>query len=477
MAYKFDTPGGHVSVERSGKTLTPFGGFVAFASFLSRLGIIERLVETCPVKRTSNNATPVRDILIGFILTCVQEGTRFAHIRSIQNDPAIAKIFKLERRIPGEDTIRRFFETVESVAGRDWMYAANSFLYESLGTPYILDWDSTVTTRYGEQDGVEVGYNPHKRGRGSHHPLVCSVAGVRLCLDMEHRSGDSGSSSGWIEMLERLLDRLPANKHPFINRADVSFCSEDFLKWHEERPERPRYLLKLRKTARVMEAINQVSDEEWQGAASFNALQLAETRLTLHGWSTERRVVVGRRLISKQSPSDSGTLFGISHYEYSAWVTNLSERQLDTFQVAELYQKRADCENIFDELKNQWGFTGFCSHHSNVTEIAARLTLLSYNLWSLFVRFFSGRKHQEAKTSRKDYLLLASQVVETGREKILKMAANDNTWRRIVNGYDRLVTWLSATAPQLEVKNHWIHAFVNSLTIKPQENISVNCGF
>jgi hypothetical protein len=27
---------------------------------------------------------------------------------------------------------------------------------------------------------VEVGYNPHKPGRGSHHPLLCVVAGTRL---------------------------------------------------------------------------------------------------------------------------------------------------------------------------------------------------------------------------------------------------------------------------------------------------------
>ncbi len=34
----------------------------------------------------------------------------------------------------------------------------------------------------------------------------------------------------------------------------------------------------------------------------------------------------------------------------------------------------ADCENIYDELKNQWGLAGFCSQQSNVTELAARLT-------------------------------------------------------------------------------------------------------
>jgi len=36
MAYKFDTPGGRIRVERNRKTLTPYGGLVAFASFLSR---------------------------------------------------------------------------------------------------------------------------------------------------------------------------------------------------------------------------------------------------------------------------------------------------------------------------------------------------------------------------------------------------------------------------------------------------------
>ncbi len=45
-------------------------------------------------------------------------------------------------------------------------------------------------------------------------------------------------------------------------------------------------------------------------------------------------------------------------------------------------QQRADCENIFDELRNQnqWGHAGFCSQHSNVTKLAARLMPLSYNI-------------------------------------------------------------------------------------------------
>jgi hypothetical protein len=218
----------------------------------------------------------------------------------------------------------------------------------------------------------------------------------------------------------------------------------------------------VRKTSRIKEAISQVCEDAWQGIASFGALQVAETSLKLHGWSCERRVVLGRRLISKQSPEESCTLFGTCQFEYYAWVTNLSVSQFDTFQITDLYQQRADCENIFDELKNQWGLSGFCSQQAHVTEIAARLTLLSYNLWSLFVRFFSGKTHQEAKTSRRDYLLHASQLVETARGKFLQMTVNDELWKKICEGYNRLQIWLKATAPQLELKSNWGKAFVNT---------------
>ncbi len=39
-----------------------------------------------------------------------------------------------------------------------------------------LDLDSTVMTRYGNQEGVVRGYNPTKPGRPSHYPLMAFVA-------------------------------------------------------------------------------------------------------------------------------------------------------------------------------------------------------------------------------------------------------------------------------------------------------------
>ena len=449
--FSFDTRGGQIHVQRADTTLTPFGGLVAFASFIEKLGIIDTLVANCPIKRTSNNATPIRDILIGFLLVCIQDGKRFRHMRWVQDDPAIAAIFKVQRRIPSDSSVIRFFKTIDSEQGKAWLYKAEELLYKSIANKCILDWDSTVTTRFGEQEGAEVGYNPHKPGRASHHPLLCTIAGTRLCLHMTYRSGDASSSSGWLEAMETVLSRLPKGIEVFLNRADVSFTSEETLSWHEADERRPHYLFKLRKTARVVEAISSVRESDWEGEGGFGVAQVTERSLTLHGWTKPRRVVLSRKLIKKESPEESGTLFGICQYEYSAYITDLPQSYANAFQIVILYNQRCDSENIFDETKNQWGLNGFCARRSNVTEFAARMTLLSYNLWSLFVRFFNLTKHEEAQCSRKEFLLLASALTRSGRETTLKISVSDRLWKRIRVGYDRLLFWLKQTAPQLKL--------------------------
>jgi hypothetical protein len=56
----------------------------------------------------------------------------------------------------------------------------------------------------------------------------------------------------------------------------------------------------------------------------------------------------------------------------------------------------------------QWGFSGFCAKSRATTELAARLLLLVYNLWVLFVRFIVPHKHAGAKRGRRWFLLIAA---------------------------------------------------------------------
>lgn len=84
-------------------------------------------------------------------------------------------------------------------------------------------------------------------------------------------------------------------------------------------------------------------------------------------------------------------------YEYMVLVTSLP---FEVASISQLYRDRADSENPFDELKNQWGWAGFTTRDFERCQIIARLIALIYNWWSLFVRLVDRQRHREAVTSR-----------------------------------------------------------------------------
>jgi hypothetical protein len=81
----------------------------------------------------------------------------------------------------------------------------------------------------------------------------------------------------------------------------------------------------------------------------------------------------------------------------AALVTSLDNEILT---LGRLYRDRTDCENTFDELKNQWGWGGLTTHDLKRCRLAAGMVALIYNWWSLFVRLADPKHHREAITSR-----------------------------------------------------------------------------
>jgi len=75
--------------------------------------------------------------------------------------------------------------------------------------------------------------------------------------------------------------------------------------------------------------------------------------------------------------------------------------------VAHAYRDRADTENMFDELKNQWGWTGFSTGDLQRSQLMARIVALIHNWWSLFMRLANqdqqwGGHHDAAAISAED---------------------------------------------------------------------------
>ena len=250
-----------------------------------------------------------------------------------------------------------------------------------------------------------LGYNPKKPGRPSHVYHTYRMAGLRLVLDVDVAPGNEHASSHAAPGLWVLLDRIPRNSWPAFLRGDSGFGTEAVMREAEQRG--LRYLFKLRLTANVKKLIKKTfSKNDWTDAGQ--GWQGREGSLRLEGWSRQRQVVILRRRLKEGmaiAGPGAGQLAlsfveigpGAEVYEYGVLVTSLDEEVLT---LAQLYRDRADSENPFDELKNQWGWGGFTTRDLARCQIMARFIALIYNWWNLFVRLAEPDKHLEAITSR-----------------------------------------------------------------------------
>jgi hypothetical protein len=255
------------------------------------------------------------------------------------------------------------------------------------------------------------------------------MAGTRLVFDVDVCAGDQHASKHCAPGLWALLDRTPRDCWPTLLRGDKGFGNEATMREAEQR--RLPYLFKLRLTANIKRSIRRLSRQsEWVDAGQ--GWQATETTVRLEGWSRQRRIIMLRRrvkgalaasLMDNQGPPQLSFINigpGQDVYEYSVLATSLIE---DLASFGQLYRDRGDGENIFDELKNQWGWGGFVTHDLARCRLAARLVALFYDWWNVFVRLAEPDRHREAVTSRPLLLHAIAERVRHARATTIKIAS------------------------------------------------------
>ena len=399
-----DTFAGRIQVEwDQDAAVTPMGQLPFFIEFMKTSGLYDALLADCPLYYTSPNAPNVRDVVGTLVLSILAGHKRYSHITTIRTDQVNPELLGM-KAIASEDSIRRALIHMDEAAAVDWLdrhLALSTHPVLSLA-PWILDTDNTVKPLYGKQEGAVISYNPKKPGRPSHSYHSYFMANTRMALGVEVEAGDKHTGKHVSVGLWKLLDTMPRELWPVFIRGDVSFGSEAIMYEAEER--QLHYLTKLRLTSNVKKLINRlIAKGEWVDAGQ--GFKGAEATLSLTGWSRERRVIVLKRPIREETVLTDDQLHlafietedGIRKYEYQVLVTSLPDELL---AIAQHYRDRGDCENCFDELKNQWGWGGFTTKDLHRCRIISRLIALVYNWWSLYARLVNPDKHHEAITSR-----------------------------------------------------------------------------
>jgi len=451
---------------------TPHGQVVFFAEFLATTGVFDRWVDGCPLRYGSANASSARDVLGTLMLGILAGSKRYAHIAGIRGDAVAAQALGLKGLV-SEDSVRRALKAMEPAASEVWMRSAlMGSVRDALGRPWVLDLDATIKPLYGHQQGAEVGYNPHKPGRPSHVLHTFWVGNLRLVLDAQLSPGKQHSSGHAKAALGRVLDEL-GDKPPALVRGDCGYGNEDIIDVCEQRG--LKYLMRLRKTANVKRLIERLFQrEDWTRATEASqGWEAIEDSLRLSGWSKSRRVVVLRRRIkhdialtaNKRHHHNEGQLvLALPHdevqdnaqvWEYTVLVTNT---EYDISAIGQLYRDRCDCENGFDELKNQWGWGGFTTHDMHRSQLTARAVALIYNWWSWYVRAANPQARREALTSRPLLLAAVGRAVSHAGQTLLyltPMHAETGLIKSMIANVHAALSHVRRAAEQLPMLDRW----------------------
>ena len=481
---RLSTPGGRYQVRWDDNgSATALGQLAFFAEFLDVSGLFERWVTNCPMAYTSPNAPGTKDVLGTWLLSILDGQWRYAHITGLRGDSVAPGILGMNK-IVSDESLRRGLKHLAPAPDRGpeaerpareeqlrkttaWMdHALAESVREALGTGWILDIDTTLKLLYGHQEGAEISYNPIKPGRPTHVIHTYWIANVRLVLDAEVQNGKAHAARHSLPRLIDLLKALPAADRPRLVRGDIAFGIDPVMRELEQMEQ--AYLFKLKQTSGVKRLIERLwRQTDWQDMG--DGYHVAETRLQLSGWEHDRRVVVVRRAV-KQSLAVEAKKAGKSKgqqtlqfanveagklWEYAVLVTNSA---FDLAAIGQLYRDRADCENGFDELKNQWGWGGYTTQDLERCNLSARAVALIYNWWSWYVRLANPRTRREAITSRPLLLAgIARLTTHAGQSRLLVTlthAGADQIKSMIANVRQGLETVL-ANAPQLTKPDRW----------------------
>ena len=431
-------------LDETPKAISPFGGLASFISFLGQIGFAPEVQRQMPFPEpTSNNAIPLAHALTAFLMSVVVGAQRFAHCDWLRADRVLHAMLGLER-FPSDDTIRNFFlrfsqAHIESFWRPLWRWLLRLVACPKAG--FSLDLDSTVFCREGRQEGARKGYNPKRKGRNSHHPLLAVLAEAPFILHGWLRSGNTGAARGVVPFLQEALALLPEGMWVRTVRADSGFFDGVLLDFLEGRS--LPYIIVARMTTTLKRQCAGIKDwtkiDEHHDAGQFT--------VKLFGWAKERRFVVVRERVRETKAGVGRTLIDVPGYTFRVWVTSRTESALELWRD---YNQRACVEQRIEELKHDLAAGGFCLQPFYATESAFLAVLFTFNLLSLYQHQTTpAAPYRQPGTLRVAVFLCGAVLGVMGREVVIKLSAAWGGLGKHKPLVSATLDWLKAASPKL----------------------------
>ncbi len=409
----------NLTVSFSGKNLTHFGGVYLISLFIRRIHL-KKILNRALTFYQRNNHYSITESILALMYPSMLGIGRIETTHLLKHNGVFHYLVGIPA-YPNPTTLRRFLQRISPDGLTKIRSVQSQFLSLMLQKPrpakkIILDMDSTVLVLYGKQELATIGYNPIKRGRPSYHPLLCFDGITKDCIHAELRSGNTYTSNGTIDLLEKSFAKIPKTIKRVYIRADKGFYDHDIIEKIETKIG-CQFAIAAKLTSPVKKRLSSLRYH-----TVSQGIQTAEFLYQPIGWKKRYRFVVIRRPIP-EDPSDQLTLFSVGKFSYQVMVTNM---QLKPMNIWRFYNGRAGVELIIKELKNDYPVAKIPTKHFASNEAFFHILLFSYNLVNCFKRLCLPHEFQTMTLSslRARLLLIPGELVHSGNRPILKLPAH-----------------------------------------------------
>jgi hypothetical protein len=416
--------------------LTNYSGIHPLKKFAEKLGIEKSLNEEIDIKLHHNFQYSTGKILMGITLGLLCGQDRISKIEKFTYDPLVQKLLNIKDKIDEDTIINRIkrFSMCQTKQFMDIISNQSNRVHQKLGTKKdIIDFDSTVQTVYGNQEGAEKGYNPQDKNKKSYHSLLAFLNSTKECIGSWLRPGNSYTANNSVEFIKEILGRMTEEIEELILRADSGFFDESLIEELESRKGKVQYIIKVK-----LKNLRQIlMKQEWESIPEIEDIQMSEFYYRCNSWKSPRRFVAVRKKIREIR---EGVLFANTEYEYFCYVTDIEESPI---YLHKFYGDRGESENWIEALKNQLFAGLMLTNKFWANETLLLCSVLGYNL-SVWMRKLTDTQswREEPATFRSWFIQLAGKIVTSGRKiylKIYKAFYYKQRWKQIDDAIDELV--------------------------------------
>lgn len=404
---------GKANISFTGKEVTSHAGMALVSRAMDALGVSEKFKKIASGLDEGNRRGT--DAMFEQLVALRLLGGDAVSDTALLQEPALTAMF-------GWDTVAHPSTFGRRLKQLTWRYNLDlekivTDLHQRVATEgdTLISIDSTVSTVFGQQmQGAERGYNPHKPGRNSYHPLLAVGVESRSVIDGYLRPGSCASSDGLDGFTRKIIAETDQPADQIVFRLDKGLTSGSILDTIEQLG--AGYVGKVKLTSNIMGQISRISKWRSIGDGHF----AANFRCQLDGWSQSRRFAVIERNLPPQKPSPQLELFDMLEGRYEVVVTNL---HLNAENIWRLYNRGAVVEQVIDEIKNDFAATGIRTNGFWANDALFITGLIAYNLLNCIRRLALPKWLRTARIKRIGFLLLhmPANVVRRSRQLWIKI--------------------------------------------------------